>query len=280
MTRNQLPAAAHIGRVTLRVGSIDDVIPFYRDAVGLDTVHRDDQTAILGAGDSHLLRLVEDPDAPSRPTSAAGLFHFAIRVPDRGSLADALERISDRASLTGASDHLVSEALYLRDPEGNGVEVYCDRPRDEWRTTADGRVAMDTLPLDQRDLLETAHGKDRLPDGTDMGHVHLEVTGLSRSISFYRDRLGMNLRDDGWDGAAFLAAGDYHHHVGLNTWNGRRDPVGETRGLVSFELVLPAGVPLEPILTELGNEGEELNRDGDGPTVTDPDRIGIVLRSA
>jgi len=274
---NALPAAAHIGPVSLRVGSIDTVLPFYRGTVGIEVVSRKDGMLTLGTDRSPLLHLVEDPTAPSRPRAAAGLFHLAIRVPDRGALADALTRGKDRSALTGASDHLVSEALYLRDPEGNGVEVYCDRPREEWRIRGDGQVAMDTLPLDQADLLETANGDDRLPSGTDMGHVHLEVTDLDRSVEFYRNHLGLNLRDDGWDGAMFLAAGDYHHHVGLNTWNGRSKPVGDTRGLISFEVVLPDIDSLSALLSRLEAEGHQVDR-SDGASVTDPDGIELVLR--
>ena len=278
MTTNPLPADTRIGSVTLRVGAIDDVLPFYLETVGLEVVSRVDETIELGI-DQPILRLVEDPTAPSRPRAAAGLFHLAIRVPDRGTLADALTRIKDRSALTGASDHLVSEALYLRDPEGNGVEIYCDRARSEWRTLEDGRVAMDTLPLDQADLLETARGDDRLPAGTDMGHVHLEVTDLGRSVEFYRDRLGLNLRDDGWDGAAFLAAGEYHHHVGLNTWNARREPIGDARGLISFELVLPDTASESALASRLADDGHQVDR-ADGLAINDPDGIEIVLRGS
>lgn len=278
MTTNPLPADTRIGSVTLRVGAIDDVLPFYLETVGLEVVSREDETIELGI-DQPILCLVEDPTAPSRPRAAAGLFHLAIRVPDRGTLADALTRIKDRSALTGASDHLVSEALYLRDPEGNGVEIYCDRARSEWRTLEDGRVAMDTLPLDQADLRETARGDDRLPAGTDMGHVHLEVTDLGRSVEFYRDRLGLNLRDDGWDGAAFLAAGEYHHHVGLNTWNARREPIGDARGLISFELVLPDTASESALASRLADDGHQVDR-ADGLAISDPDGIEIVLRAS
>ncbi len=259
--------------VTLRVGAIDEVLPFYLDTVGLAIIERRDGNAIMGTDSTPLIRLEERPNIPGRPNDAAGLFHLAIRVPDRIALANALERVREHATLTGASDHLVSEALYLRDPEGNGVEIYRDRPREEWRTTDDGRVLMDTLPLDQSDLLDAATGADQVPAVTDMGHVHLEVTDLNRSVAFYRDRIGMNVRDDGWQGATFLAAGEYHHHVGLNTWNGRSSPAGETRGLESFELVLPDSQALAALESALDQEGEP--RD----PVTDPDEIRIHLRT-
>ena len=278
MATNPLPAETHVGPVTVRVGSIEDVGPFYRQTVGLQMIDREGDRLALGTNDTGLLYLVEDPSAPSRPRDAAGLFHLAIRVSDRGALADALTRIKERSRLTGASDHLVSEALYLRDPEGNGVEIYCDRPREDWRRGEDGRIVMDTLPLDQADLREAAHGQARLPTDTDMGHVHLEVTDLERSVQFYGDRLGMNLQDNGWNGAAFLAAGDYHHHVGLNTWNGRTGPVGDTRGLVSFELVLPNEASLSTLVARLEAAGHEIDREN-GTAVTDPDGIGIVLRT-
>ncbi|KAB1197338.1 MULTISPECIES: VOC family protein [Haloferax] len=270
-----LSDATHLGRVSLRVGSLDSVVPFYRDVVGLD-VEREGGRAVLSAGDDPLVVLDEAPNAPPRTREQAGLFHLAIRVPDRGALGDALARIRDHTSLSGASDHLVSEALYLRDPEGNGVEIYRDRPRDEWPRTADGRVKMDTLHLDLEPLLADAHGDDHAPAGTDLGHVHLEVTDLVRSLDFYTDALGMNLRDDGYPGAAFVAAGDYHHHVGLNRWNERSEPAGGSRGVDWFEVVVPDTDTLGGVRDSLEQAGHTVEVSGDELVVSDPD--GIELR--
>ncbi|MFC6989526.1 VOC family protein [Haloplanus sp. GCM10025708] len=265
-----LPAATRVGRVALRVNSLDDVLPFYRDVLGLD-VRRDGTTARLLAGDDALLVLSEDDDAPARSPDEAGLFHLAIRVPDRAALADALGRArAADESLTGASDHLVSEALYFRDPENNGVEVYRDRPRSAWPWTDDG-VAMATRPLDLDDLAAAGDG-EALPPATDLGHVHLEVTDLSRAEAFYADALGLNVRARYGDEATFLAAGDYHHHVGLNTWNDRRAPASRSRGLAWFELVVPDGETLSTVRRRLDDRGHDVDST-DG--AADPDGIRV-----
>jgi catechol 2,3-dioxygenase len=268
-----MPASVHLGRIALRVGSGDRVVPFYRDVVGFD-VDRTDGGAMLSAGDGPLVVLEEDPDAPERPPDAAGLFHLAVRVPTRAALGEALARIdASDASLTGASDHLVSEALYLRDPEGNGVELYRDRPREEWSFSGD-RVEMDTLALDLDDLRRATTGEvvDRVRTGTDLGHVHLEVTSLDGARSFYVDTLGLNVRTDSYRGALFLAAGDYHHHVGINTWNGRRAPASPSRGLEWFEFVLPDRATRDDLFDRLADAGHAVAPDG---ALSDPDGIGV-----
>ena len=273
-----MPETAHVGRVGLRVGSLGDTIPFYRDVVGL-TVDRAGSEATLSAAGTPLVELVEAPDLPPRPADAAGLFHLAIRVPDRGALGDALERIDASVeTLTGASDHLVSEALYLRDPEGNGVEIYCDRPREAWTVTDDGGVEMDTLRLDLEGVREEATGRDRLPQGTDMGHVHLEVTSLAASREFYADTLGLNVRTEAYDGALFVAAGDYHHHLGLNTWNGRQSPSGESHGLDWFEFVLPTASARRACEDALAAKGVDVHGGSESRVVRDPDAIDVRLR--
>lgn len=269
-------SAARVGRVALRVASLDRVVPFYREVVGA-TVERMGGRALLCAGDEPLVVLEAAPDAPERPADAAGLFHLAIRAPDRGALGDALDRIQARGELTGASDHLVSEALYLRDPAGNGVELYHDRPRAEWPRTDDGGVLMDTRPLDLDGLATAARGEERLPAGTDVGHVHLEVTDLDRAVAFYTDVLGLAVQDGGYDGACFVAAGDYHHHVGLNTWNGRSAPAGASTGLAWFELLVPDRETLTMLHDRLADRGYTVEASDGGLAVADPDGIEVRL---
>jgi len=275
-----LPPEARIGRVAIRVDDAERVIPFYRDAVGC-AVDRDGDTVSLHAGDGReLVRLVEDPNAGPRPRTAAGLFHVAIRLPDRKGLGDALARLRGSSfELAGASDHLVSEALYLTDPAGNGVELYRDRPRDTWTRPREGQVEMDTLPLDVESLAEAGTGAaiERLPDGTDVGHVHLEVSDLDASTAFYRDGLGFALTTDEYPGARFLAAGGYHHHVGLNVWNRRSTPVGDHEGLDWFEVVLPDAESREAVLAWLTDAGHDRRADRDVPTAIDPDGLGVRL---
>jgi catechol 2,3-dioxygenase len=170
----------------------------------------------------------------------------------------------------------VSEALYLRDPEGNGVEIYRDRPRDAWSTTADGHVDMQTLSLDLDSLANDGTGEAQAPRETDIGHVHLEVTNLARSEAFYVDVLGFGVRARYGADASFLAAGDYHHHLGLNTWNTRDAPrSSESCGLDWFEVVLPEGFP--GLKERLTSAGQPLTHEGEAIHLADPDGIGLRL---
>ncbi|GAB6861855.1 VOC family protein [Haloplanus litoreus] len=259
-----------IGRVALRVADLDRMVEFYERAVGLERRAQNDERAVLGAGDGPLLVLLAAPDTPARDPAAAGLFHTAFRVPSRAALGDALDRVETAWRLDGASDHHVSEALYLSDPEGNGIELYRDRPQADWPTTADGRVEMDTLPLALDPLREAAAGTDRCPPGTDIGHVHLEVSSLAAARAWYVDGLGLDIRQS-MPAALFLADGDYHHHVGLNTWNGRSAPTGG-RGLAWFELFLAESTAA--VRERLGG-GTTAAR---GVDATDPDGVEVRVR--
>lgn len=274
---SSLPPSSRVGRVALVANDLDPMVQFYRDVVGLTVQSRDADGATLGTGGDPVLVLRADPDAPERGPDEAGLFHTAFRVPTREALADALDRIQNRWRLSGASDHLVSEALYLGDPEGNGVEIYCDRPREDWRITDDGRVEMDTLPLDLDGLRAAVSGADAAPDGTDVGHVHLEVTDIAAAREFYVDLLGLAVRQSMGDSALFVAAGGYHHHVGLNTWNGRSEPAS-SRGLDWFELVVPDEETLEAVRSRLVDREIPVESTPDGFSVTDPDGIGLRVR--
>ncbi|QZX99718.1 VOC family protein [Halobaculum rubrum] len=293
MPTRSLPAETRLGRVTLAVSDLETVLPFYRDVVGLRVRDRGDGRTVLGsaadavadddsAGDApaDLLVLEEDSDADPRPSNAAGLFHTAFLFPSRGALGDALARIRDAgARLTGASDHRVSEALYLRDPEGNGVELYRDRPREEW-PEADGEVQMDTLPLDVDALLADRAGDadaagDPAPAGTTVGHVHLEATSLDAAEAFYVDAAGFDVRQRLGGDALFLAADGYHHHVGLNTWNRRSEPASGT-GLAEFEMLVSDGDALEAIRESLTDAGFGVTENGgNGLVAVDPDEIRV-----
>jgi len=275
-----LPDETAIGRVAIRVDDLDRVLPFYREAVGC-RVERDGSIARLAADDGRELLVFEErPEAPPRPRSAAGLYHVAIRLPDRGSLADALARLRDAGvRLDGASDHLVSEALYLHDPAGNGLELYRDRPRTDWPRTADGLVKMDTLPLDVADLSTAGDGRagEALPAGTDVGHVHLEASDLAATESFYVDGLGFRRSTQEFPQARFLAAGGYHHHVAANGWNRRTEPLGDHQGLRWFELSLPDESAWEAPTERLERLGADVDGDDGPPTAVDPDGIGVRL---
>ncbi len=263
-----MPAAMRMGPVGLGVRELETVAGFYRDVVGLRVRERTDERAVLGTATADLLHLIGDPDQPARPPEAAGLYHVAFRVPTRAALGGALGRTADH--LTGASDHGVSEALYLSDPEGNGVEIYRDRPEAEW-PSEDGSLVIPTDPLDLESLQAVAEPGDRVPTGTDIGHVHLEVTDLDRAAAFFTDRLGLNRRY-AYRGAAFLAAGGYHHHIGLNTWQRRIQPHSGA-GIDWLSLVVPE-TAREPLLDALGEDG------ADELTVETADRIPIRLAFA
>jgi catechol 2,3-dioxygenase len=231
-----------IGRVRLRVADSDRLCEYYSRVIGLRALG----DGVMGV-DTPLVELIADPDAPSAPPGSTGLFHFAILVPDRPSLARAVQRVVGAgARFTGASDHFVSEALYLRDPEGNGIEIYRDRPRSEWEYEPSGELRMGTVPLDLESVMAELPGEDDpgMPPGTVMGHVHLHVGDLGPAEEFYAGRLELDVTVRSYPGALFLSRDGYHHHIGLNTWQGvgAPPPPPGARGLEDFELLLPDGV--------------------------------------
>ena len=274
-----------IGPVRLTVADLDRAQEFYERAIGLRHVERSGDVTRLGAEPgTPLLELIGRPDAPPRPPRATGLFHLAILVPSRPELARALERVVDAGfSFTGTSDHLVSEALYLNDPEGNGIELYRDRPREEW-PRANGTIQMSTEPLDVDALMaELPPGPDGgMPPGTRMGHVHLQVADLEPAEAFYHGVLGFDVTVRGYPGALFLSAGGYHHHIGLNTWNSAGAPQPElgSRGLSRFEVVLPDGDELERVAVQVDAAGLRSERSDGGLLVADPSGNRVLLRSA
>jgi len=269
-------APYHIGAVTLRVRDLARLVAYYRDAIGLRVIREDAESAELGVDGRALVRLQA---GAAQPSSAAGLFHLAILLPSRRDLADWLKHAAEaRIPLEGASDHLVSEALYLSDPEGNGIEIYRDRTRPEWPRKPDGGIAMATERLDLDRLLAEAEGGPYagMPEGTGMGHIHLRVGDTVAAEAFYRGLLGFDLMVH-YPGASFLASGGYHHHIAGNIWGSRgagpRRP-GEA-GLDSFELVARneadfAGMR-ERILAGGGTEAEGV------PGIADPWGNRLVL---
>jgi catechol 2,3-dioxygenase len=272
-----LPAGTRLGRSALRVLDLETVTAFYRDVVGLDVIGTDAGVATLGVSSTPLLVLEETTDG-SRSRNAAGLYHNAFRVPTRGALGDAVKRLREDGSLEGASDHRVSEALYSTDPEGNGVEIYRDYPREDWPTTDDGRVQMTTDSLDLDAVAAAATGERGLPSGSDIGHVHLEVTSLAAFQDCYASALGFSMRAE-VPGANFVAAGGYHHHVGANTWHRRRDPAGGP-GLAWFEIVVPDADVLASARERLVAGGFSVTEIAAGFEFTDPDGFRVRLRAA
>jgi catechol 2,3-dioxygenase len=271
-----------VGPVHLTVSDLARSIAYYEEAVGLRVHEGDGGRASLGAGERELLVLVEEPGARP-PPGHTGLYHFALLVPRRSDLARWLAHAArDRVRLVGLSDHFVSEAIYLSDPDGHGIEIYWDRPRDVW----EGRVAarMTTLPLDVDGLLgeldDPAHPPfDGLPIGTVMGHVHLKVAQIPATIEFYRDVLGLGLMARLGRQAAFLSAGGYHHHIGANTWEsaGAPPPPPGTARLRHATLVLPDAVERERVIARVDAGGQVAEETIDGAMVRDPSGNALVL---
>ena len=279
-----IPPDTKIGKVRLRVADLEDLTTFYERVIGLRAVDRDGDVARLGPADGEpLIELVGAPDAPQAPSFSTGLFHLAILVPDRAELARSLQRVAGAGwRLIGASDHLVSEALYLQDPEGNGIEIYRDRPREEWRRNGD-ELAMATLPLDLESVLGELDPGEReangMPSGTTMGHVHLQVADIPAAEGFYNRALGLDVMVRSYPGALFLSAGGYHHHLGLNTWQseGAPPPPEGALGLDRYELALPNAAERDSAADRLAQAGAAPERLDEGVVATDPSGNRVLL---
>jgi catechol 2,3-dioxygenase len=272
------------GAVRLAVADLEGTRAFYERTIGLRPSGPRDEATPLAANGTTVVELVPSPDAPPRPAGTTGLFHLAILVPSRLELARSLRRVVQSGwSLTGASDHLVSEALYLSDPEGNGIEVYRDRPREEWRH-ANGELQMSTLPLDLQSLAaelgDPGQGESGIADETRIGHVHLNVADLDEAERFYHGALGFEVTVRGYPSALFVASDGYHHHVGLNTWagEGAPPPPPGSRGLLRFELVADDEAELERVERGLAEAGVEATRVAEGIEATDPSGNRVLLR--
>ena len=269
-----LPDETHISQIRLRTGDLERALGFYTGALGLRIVERiGGQVGISATGNSPaMIVLREERHATPRPPKATGLYHLAIRYPTRRDLAHALERlVRGNHPIQGASDHSVSEAIYLSDADDNGVELYADRPRSQW-VWREGQIAMTTEPLDIDNLLASTEGRPALPHvppQTDLGHIHLHVADLAVAERFYHEFLGLAVTQRSYPGALFLSAGGYHHHVAVNTWAGDQPPPGKSVGLISYRLEVPEAEILyclrnrAPLAgydarTELGETGSEL----------------------
>ena len=250
-------APLEIGRVALTVNDLPGLRAFYESALGLELLSSEGGVAHLGAGGRVLLELREDRAARRRSPREAGLFHTAFLLPSRAALGRWLRHAADaRVRVQGASDHLVSEAVYLSDPEGNGIEVYADKPREAW-PREDGRLRMATEPLDAQGVARAADGPwTGAPEGTVVGHVHLQVGDTAEAEGFYHGTLGFDVVTH-YPGASFLGSGGYHHHLGANVWNsrgaGRR--TFPSTGLADLE-ILADGSQIERILARTGGQRE------------------------
>jgi catechol 2,3-dioxygenase len=278
-----------IGAVELAVSDLPRSVDFYERVLGLPLISHDEDSALLGADREHpLLALSALADPAAVPPGSTGLFHVAWLHPSRATLAETVRRVAgERWPFDGASDHGVSEALYLSDPDGLGIEIYVDRPRELWDRPADGHgVKMVTLPLDLDDLLATsAEATAAMAAGTAIGHVHLKVADVPRAVAFYRDALGLD-EQARLPAAGFLSAGGYHHHIGVNSWQSQGgSPASENApGLRLLDVELSDAGALSSLQRRLGEGGSEAGRgsapvrEGDGRlALRDPDGHALVF---
>lgn len=287
--RTPLPTDLTLGAATLAVADRDRSLAFYRDLLGMtllgeDTTAASGETALaLGAGDRTVLRLVVRPGIVPLPRDVTGLFHAAILLPTRRALAEMLFRLGTARYPIGMSDHLVSEALYLDDPDGNGLEIYRDRPRDTWTWDGD-QIRMATIPLDVRDVLSEIEpgeaGVTPMPDGTRLGHMHLRVADTGAADRFFRDVLGFDLVAR-VPRARFYSVNGYHHHVGTNSWEsaGGSPRTDATAGLIEWRLIVPDRPALDAVAARLATAGLTAERQDDGSVaINDVTSTRLVLR--
>ena len=271
----RLPDATRIGSAHLRVQNLDRALGFYRDTLDFIVTQEDERKVALSAaaGEAPIFHLTEYPDYIRKPQRSTGLYHVAILMPDRPALGRILRRLLVRRyPLGGASDHLVSEALYLSDPDGNGLEIYRDRPRSEWRMDGDS-VAMATEPLDADGVIAEAQEQDAgVVPGTVIGHMHLHVSDLARAEGFYSGLLGFDVVQRSYPGALFVSAGGYHHHLGLNTWAGKMPPPPNAVGLEDWTIVVPGEDGWAQAVEHTGATVE-----GETASVRDPDGNKLTL---
>ena len=283
-----IPAETSIGEVHLRVHNLGVVSDFYKDVIGFRELAAGMGETRLSANGAEPAQLVllEDRMALPRKGSAPGLFHTAFLLPSRKSLAMSLERLIERKTrIHGFADHGVSEAIYLADPEGNGIELARDRPKKTW-LNREGKTEMVTEPLDVAGLLREVGPRDskstELDPGTTIGHIHLQVSDLGAAETFYHNILGFDVTQRTYPGALFLSAGGYHHHLGLNTWNSRNaHPASGTTGLASFRICVPGHEALQALAKRFeDNQYPAEQSDGNSFVVRDPDGITIHLAAA
>jgi catechol 2,3-dioxygenase len=268
-----IDARTSMGPVALKVKDLDRSLRFYQGALGFSLIDRTGSNVRVGTSDGKvLLELHGDPSATARPPRTTGLYHVAILLPTRADLGRMLARLIESGIRIGHSDHLVSEALYLSDPDGNGLEIYRDRPRDEWRWR-DGQVSMAIDPLDLQGIFDEGKRGEwtGLPAGTVVGHVHLNVGDLKKAEEFYHGILGFDIVAS-LPGALFVSAGGYHHHLGLNVWesNGGGTAPKDSIGLHRFTIVVPDTDALAGVRDRLERAGIGFETTADGIETLDP----------
>lgn len=281
----RLPAETRLGPVRLQVADLSRSLDYYQQVLGFRVVARSNASASLAAqgDDTVLIELRELPGARPVPRRGRlGLYHYAILLPDRASLGRFVAHLSSNGAYAGMSDHLVSEALYLTDPDGLGIEVYADRPRDTWKHEA-RQLTMATNPLDVQSLVESAAGDPwtGMPAGTKIGHVHLHVADIDAAEAFYHDALGLDKMVWSYPGALFLSAGGYHHHLGTNTWAAEAPrPEENDARLLEWTVLVPSPADAEAAAKSLEGAGYSVEPEEGGTSWTATDPWGTPLRIA
>jgi catechol 2,3-dioxygenase len=277
----QLPDGTRLGQVRLQVSNLERSVAYYRDLLGLRVLQQDTTVASLAVDDAAGPLIELRHERGTRPVSRGGtlgLYHFAILLPTRAALGRFVKSLASAGLQFGAADHLVSEAIYLWDPDGLGIEVYADRPREVWKTN--GReLVMVTEALDLQSVMNAAGSApwSGMPEGTSMGHMHLSVANLNDARSFYHQGLGLDTTVWSYPGALFMSAGGYHHHLGTNTWAmGARAPVDSDARLLEWELVLPSTADVDAAAASLHSAGHDTR----GCVVTDPWGTSLRLTAA
>lgn len=265
----------YVGEVGLKVLDLKEMIRFYKEIIGFEVLKETENAAVLGAGGQALLKLEAGNGIVPKNQRYAGLYHFAILLPDRKELGKMLLHLHNNGVGIGSSDHLVSEALYLSDPEGNGIEIYRDRDPEEWDWNG-SQVVMAVDPVDAAGLVQAAEASGEvfqgLPAGTVMGHIHLHVSDLVKAKDFYVNGLGFEVVSSLGGQALFLADQKYHHHIGLNVWNGIGIPAlpENAAGLGYYTLVLENEEKRKATVSQLRDFGAEVEMQGDLVEVKDP----------
>ncbi|WP_369372188.1 VOC family protein [Promicromonospora sp. Populi] len=273
-TAGAAPDGTRMNTVELLVHDLDAMTAYYRDAVTLDVLGQSGATATLGRGGVPIMVLRQERDLPGADPRGAGLYHTAIVFEDERRLAASLASMAQRVpqTFTGSADHLVSEAFYFTDPEGNGVELYRDRPREEWSVHPDGTVAMGIEPLDPNQFLQRWYTPEAPDDGASaaIGHVHLQVGDLASARRFYVDTLGFDITAQ-MDSALFVSAGGYHHHIGMNTWRSAgAGPRAASLGLGDVRILVPTRADVEALADRLRFHRVPTADDGDTLRFADP----------
>lgn len=274
--------ATRLGYVHLIVSDLERSLAFYQQVLGFEIHRREVDRAYLGVGRTDLLVLTERRQA-HKVQGTTGLYHFAILVPSRLELAQSLKNIAEtQTPVDGFADHLVSEAIYLSDPDGNGIEIYRDRPRSEWKFQ-NGQLKMATDPIDLNGVLAELEGVSEpwagLHPDTVLGHMHLHVSDLPQAEAFYHEVLGFDLMVRYGPSASFLSAGGYHHHIGINTWAGvgAPPPPPDATGLRWYVIRLPDSEELAKVVDRVRSAGLEPEEQQRGLLVRDPAQNGILL---